>query len=130
MYYKKCSYHNNDRNRKNNEPVGNKARNYVRYERNACNGERVGKLRFDMVDVTTEALKMVKDSLSNFLTDVEGVASRADNRSSEIVNSCRTQVNQAKNDVSQSEARITALRNEISQAEKEKYHMISLICEI
>ena len=71
-----------------------------------------------MVDVTTEALKMVKDSLSNFLTDVEGVASRADNRSNEIVNSCRTQVIQAKNDVSQSEARITALTNEISQAEE------------
>lgn len=71
-----------------------------------------------MVDVTTEALKMVKDSLSNFLTDVEGVASRADNRSNEIVNSCRTQVNQAKNDVFQSEARITALTNEISQAEE------------
>ena len=71
-----------------------------------------------MVNVTTEALKMVKDSLSNFLTDVEGVASRADSRSSEIVSSCKTQVNQAKNDVSQSEARIAALTREISQAEE------------
>lgn len=70
-----------------------------------------------MVNVTTEALKMVKDSLSNFLTDVEGVASRADSRSSEVVSSCKTQVNQAKNDVSQSEARIAALTREISQAE-------------
>lgn len=71
-----------------------------------------------MVNVTTEALKMVKDSLSNFLTDVEGVASRVDSRSSEVVNSCKTQVNQAKNDVSQSEARIAALTREISQSEE------------
>lgn len=71
-----------------------------------------------MVNVTTEALKMVKDSLSNFLTDVEVVASRADSRSSEIVSSCKTQVNQAKNDVSQSEARIAALTREISQTEE------------
>lgn len=62
-----------------------------------------------MVNVTTDALRTVKEALSDFITDVEGVSSRAESRSSETMNTCNAQVNQAKGDVSQSEMRIAAL---------------------
>ena len=55
-----------------------------------------------MADVTTDSLKSVKSALSGFLTDIEGLSSRAESIATETTNACASQVKKSKNDVSQS----------------------------
>ena len=71
-----------------------------------------------MVNVTTDALKMVRDALSDFMTDIEGVASRAESRSTDTMNACDAQVSQAKGDVAQSEMKVATLEKILIRRKK------------
>lgn len=71
-----------------------------------------------MVNVTTDALKTVKDALSDFITDVEGIASRAESRLTDTMNTCNAHISKTKGDIVQSELKIAALGKSINQAEE------------
>lgn len=72
-----------------------------------------------MVDVTAEALHSVKEALSKFMTDIQGLSTRASNKEGDILAECKNQVVQSQRDVVQSEMIIAQLTNQASILRKE-----------
>ena len=66
-----------------------------------------------MVEVSTEALQSVKDTLIDFQTDINGISQRATNYAEGIVESCKRQIEKTKSDISQSENQINMLKKQI-----------------
>ena len=72
-----------------------------------------------MVDVSTEALSMVRNSLSEYLSFVGGISAQVLDRTREIEEECRQQMRAAENDREESELRIAALTKAIKDLEEE-----------
>lgn len=70
-----------------------------------------------MVDVTTDALKNVKDALTTFKTDIEGMAGHASNRSAVISSDCKASIDKNNEAIEQTEAIISDLSAKISDLE-------------
>ena len=72
-----------------------------------------------MVAVSTEALSMVRNSLSEYLNYVGGISAQVLDRTREIEEECRQQMRAAENDREESELRIAALTKAIKDLEEE-----------
>lgn len=59
-----------------------------------------------MADVSTEALQAVKNALTTFQADIDGIAQRASSCSDSVLEECKGQVNQVKSEISQVESQI------------------------
>ena len=71
-----------------------------------------------MVDVTTEALQIVKNALSTFQSDINGLSMRAMNSADEITEHCKTQIKQTKVEIIQIEAQIGILKKQTAYLEE------------
>ena len=70
-----------------------------------------------MVDVSTEALKTVKDALSAFQTDINGISLRATNQADGVTSECKIQISRTKGEITQLEREIEELSKQIEQLE-------------
>ena len=70
-----------------------------------------------MADVSTEALQAVKNALTTFQADIDGIAQRASSCSDSVLEECKGQVNQVKSEISQVESQIAMLNKQISELE-------------
>lgn len=90
-----------------------------------------------MADISTEALYVVRNSLSVFQTDIEGLSIRSLNCANTITNNCTTQIKQTKLEISQIEQtiselerKINSLENAIIRATDEYHNLIARIPKI
>lgn len=70
-----------------------------------------------MVDVTTEALKAVKNALANFQSDIDGISIRSANNADDITEECKVHIRQTKAEIARVEAQITVLNKQIIDLE-------------
>lgn len=71
-----------------------------------------------MVDVTTEALQTVKNALSTFQSDIDGLSIRAVSDSDDITEDCNNHIKQTKEEITQVEMKIMILNNQIADLEE------------
>lgn len=70
-----------------------------------------------MVDVSIEALQTIKNALTTFQSNINGISFRAVNDANNIIEECKLHINQTKAETMQIEARISDLNKRISDLE-------------
>lgn len=72
-----------------------------------------------MVTVTTEALSSVKKALQDFRTDIEGLATRSENKTETQLDQCRSAVKQTTGDLEKAETLVAQLTQTVARLEAE-----------
>lgn len=70
-----------------------------------------------MVDVSTEALQTIKNTLTTFKTDIDGISIRSTNNAENVMEGCKAYIGQTKTEVAQVEGQIAVLNKQISELE-------------
>ena len=74
-----------------------------------------------MVDVSTEALQTVKNALTTFQADIEGIALRSANNADAVMQECKAHIGQAKSEIAQVEGQMVALEKQIADLDAVSY---------